>query len=155
MATRKSIPNPIQRASKTKAAKVAPEKKAPEKLNEKPADSHPVKDAGLALVASVKKKIKLVRDSFTIPKDEYVTLSDLKLRSARLDREAKKSEVLRAGIEALSKMSEAMFSAALDAISSLKTGRPKHSKKTGSKKTTKNATKNATEKTTKKTTKKT
>lgn len=147
MATRKSSPKPIQTASKTKAAKLTPAKRAPKKSNEKPADSHPVKDAGLALVASVKKKIKLVRDSFTIPKDEYVTLSDLKLRSARLDREAKKSEVLRAGIEALRKMSDAMFSAALDAISSLKTGRPKHSKKTGSKKTTKNPTKKTTKKT--------
>ena len=88
-----------------------------------------------------------MRDTFTIPKYEYITLSDLKLRSARLDRQAKKSEVLRAGIEALSKMSDALFSAALDAIPSLKTGRPKHSKKTGSKKMTKNATKKITKKT--------
>ena len=76
-----------------------------------------------------------------------ITLSDSKLRSARLGRQAKKIEVLSAGIEALSKVSDALFSAALDAIPSLKTGRPKHSKKTGSKKMTKNATKKITKKT--------
>jgi len=46
------------------------------------------------------KKAKLVRDSFTIPKAEYVVLEELKLRAAKLGRPTKKSEVLRAGVQA-------------------------------------------------------
>lgn len=135
MAASKPGPKSKQKSTNSKPAKAAPAKKTSRKATQPSADSQPVKDAGAALVASVKKKIKLVRDSFTMPKNEYITLSDLKLRSARLGREAKKSELLRAGIEALSKMSDAVFSAALDAIPSLKTGRPKASKKAAAKKT--------------------
>jgi len=75
-----------------------------------------------------------VRDSFAMPKNEYHALSDLKLRSARLGMPAKKSEILRAGVAVLSKMSDTGFAAALDAIPSLKTGRPKDSKKSDEKK---------------------
>jgi len=134
MASRKSSSDPKHKPSKAKPAKRAPAKKAVKQPTRQLGDSQPVKEAGVASVASEKKKIKLVRDSFTIPKNEYITLSDLKLRSARLGRQAKKSEVLRAGIEALNKMSDILFSAALDAIPSLKTGRPKDSKKADAKK---------------------
>lgn len=71
------------------------------------------------------KKPKLVRDSFTIPKDEYSTLDQLKQRAVGLAQAAKKSEVLRAGIKALSSMSDKDFLAALRAVPSIKTGRPK------------------------------
>ena len=95
----------------------------------------PAKNVSVVTSSSDKQKIKLVRDSFTIPKNEYIALIDLKLRSIRMGRPAKKSEVLRAGIAALSKMSDALFSAALDDAPSLKTGRPKDSKKVAVKKT--------------------
>lgn len=71
------------------------------------------------------RKPKLVRDSFTIPKDEYGVLTELKQRCAKLDHPAKKSEVLRAGIKALSGMSDKSLLAALKAVPSIKTGRPK------------------------------
>jgi len=70
-------------------------------------------------------KNKLVRDSFTIPKSEYLVLEALKLRAAKLARPTKKSEVIRAGIRALSGMNDKAFLAALGAIPSIKTGRPK------------------------------
>jgi hypothetical protein len=70
-------------------------------------------------------KTKLVRDSFTIPKSEYAVLEALKLRAATLARPSKKSEVLRAGIVVLTAMSDKAFVAALNAVPSLKTGRPK------------------------------
>ncbi|MBC7682781.1 MAG: hypothetical protein H7172_10635 [Ferruginibacter sp.] len=70
------------------------------------------------------KKPKLVRDSFTIPKAEYTVLDDLKLRSIALAQPAKKSELLRAGIKALAAMSDAALSAALQAVPTIKTGRP-------------------------------
>lgn len=68
---------------------------------------------------------KLVRDSFTIPKSEYMVLETLKLRSATLARPAKKGELLRAGICALNAMGDKAFLSALAAVPSLKTGRPK------------------------------
>jgi hypothetical protein len=70
------------------------------------------------------KKPKLVRDSFTIPKDEYVVLEVLKQRAAKLGQPAKKSEVLRAGVKALAAMPDAGFAAALAAVPAVKTGRP-------------------------------
>jgi hypothetical protein len=74
---------------------------------------------------AAKTRHKLVRDSFTIPKSEYAVLESLKLRAAKLARPSKKSELLRAGICALRGMSDRDFLAALGAVPSLKTGRPK------------------------------
>jgi hypothetical protein len=74
-------------------------------------------------------KPKLVRDSFTIPKDEYLVLSELKARMTTLMQPAKKSELLRAGLKVLAAMSDAAIKKALLAVPSIKTGRPAHSKK--------------------------
>ena len=70
------------------------------------------------------KKPKLVRDSFTIPKAEYLVLDDLKQRANKLTRPAKKSELLRAGIKALAALSDAAFLTALAQVPAIKTGRP-------------------------------
>lgn len=70
------------------------------------------------------KKLKLVRDSFTIPKAEYTVLEDLKLRAAKLGRPTKKSEVLRAGVQALAAMGDAAFLACVSSVPAVKTGRP-------------------------------
>lgn len=70
------------------------------------------------------KKIKLVRDSFTMPKTEYVAIDALKARAARLGRPAKKSEMLRAGVQALTAMTDAQFLACVSAVPAIKTGRP-------------------------------
>ena len=74
-------------------------------------------------------KAELVRDSFTIPKDEYLVLSALKDRAAHLRRPTKKSELLRAGIGVLQGLSDRAFLAAITKVPSLKTGRPKESPK--------------------------
>ena len=71
------------------------------------------------------KKPKLVRDSFTIPKEEYAVLAELKQRCATLAQPTKKSELLRAGIKALAGMGDKSLLAALKAVPSIKTGRPK------------------------------
>ena len=70
------------------------------------------------------KKPKLVRDSFTIPKDEYSVLDDLKQRAGGLSRTVKKSELLRAGVKALAAMPDAAFLSALRVVPVVKTGRP-------------------------------
>lgn len=73
------------------------------------------------------KKPKMVRDSFTFPKTEYAALDELKQRAIKLAQPSKKGELLRAGIKALSTMSDVAFLQALKAVPSIKTGRPKKS----------------------------
>lgn len=70
------------------------------------------------------KKPKLVRDSFTIPKNEYAAIDALKSRAIALGTSVKKSELLRAGLVALQGLSDAAYKAALSAVPTLKTGRP-------------------------------
>jgi len=70
------------------------------------------------------KKPKMVRDSFTFPKAEYAVLDALKLRAAKLGNPVKKTELLRAGVKAIAAMQDSALIAALQAVPSLKTGRP-------------------------------
>lgn len=70
------------------------------------------------------KKVKLVRDSFTMPKSEYAAIDVLKARVARLGRPSKKSEMLRAGVMALSAMPDAQLLGCLAGLPAIKTGRP-------------------------------
>ena len=100
------------------AAKKAPVKSAVTKTTQAVKTVKPVKP----------KKPKLVRDSFTIPKDEYVVIEGLKTRAGKLGQAVKKSELLRAGVKALAAMSDIQFKAALSNVPTIKTGRPKGSK---------------------------
>ncbi len=70
------------------------------------------------------KKPKLVRDSFTFPKDEYQAIAGLKQKALGLKHSAKKSEILRAGLMLLNGLSDKAFLAALSKVPALKTGRP-------------------------------
>lgn len=70
-------------------------------------------------------KIKMERDSFTMPKDEYAQLALLKARLAALGQPAKKSELLRAGIKLLVAMSDNTLKMTMAKIPVIKTGRPK------------------------------
>lgn len=106
--------NPVRKTTASKS----PVKTAPTK------SSKPVKVDKPAKV----KKPKLVRDSFTIPKDEYVVIDSLKMRAGKLGQAVKKSELLRAGVKALAAMSDIQFKAALSNVPTIKTGRPKSSK---------------------------
>ena len=66
-----------------------------------------------------------VRDSFTIPKDEYAVLDTLKDRATALAHPVMKSELLRAGLKVLAGLSDSALRSALEAVPSIKTGRPK------------------------------
>ena len=76
------------------------------------------------VAATKDKKIKVVRDSYTIPKTEYVQLGDLKKRTLSLGLAAKKSELIRAGLLLLAKQSDAQLKASLSQVPAIKTGRP-------------------------------
>ncbi|WP_052162425.1 hypothetical protein [Aquabacterium sp. NJ1] len=73
-------------------------------------------------------KIKLVRDSFTMPADDWALIAQLKERAVAFKRPAKKSELLRAGLQALAALPDAKLKAALDSLLPLKPGRPKGEK---------------------------
>ena len=123
----KAAPKPLTRktagSAKTvktvKAVKVAPPAAKPAQAVKKA-----VPPAPAAPKSEKSKKPKLIRDSFTIPKAEYVVLDELKLRANKLMRPAKKSELLRAGIKALSAMTDSALLAALKQVPAIKTGRP-------------------------------
>ena len=81
-----------------------------------------------AVAVAVAPKGKMVRDSFTFPDAEYEQLKELKQRAIKLSRPAKKGEVLRAGLLALQAMNDRAFCRAIDAVPTIKTGRPKSRK---------------------------
>lgn len=66
-----------------------------------------------------------VRDSFTMPREDFELIDALKARALDVKRVAKKSELLRAGLHALNILEAAALAAALDRLMPVKTGRPK------------------------------
>lgn len=70
------------------------------------------------------KKAKLVRDSFTMPGLEYALIATLKKRCLDAGVSAKKSEILRAAVANLAKLSDASVVAAVRRLEVIKTGRP-------------------------------
>lgn len=113
----------VKKAAPRKAAQGVVSKKVvvTQKPAAAPQAAKPVKPAKV-------KKPKMVRDSFTMPKDEYTVIDSLKVRSGTLGQAVKKSELLRAGIKALAAMSDIQFKAALSNVPTIKTGRPTNAK---------------------------
>jgi len=103
----KTASKPTVKAAPSKAAK-----KARPRPQENPIAEHKFK------------KPKLVRDSFTFPKDEYQAIAELKHKALNLKHSSKKSEILRAGLKLLSGLNDKAFLAALAKVPALKTGRP-------------------------------
>ncbi len=66
----------------------------------------------------------LVRDSFTMPEQEYAVLADVKSACLRAGIDVKKSELLRVGVALLGQLDVATLRAVLAALPQLKTGRP-------------------------------
>ena len=116
-------------AAKPVAAKTPAVKSAAVKTPAKPAAKAAPKKADKEKTAKPVKekstKLKMERDSFTMPKTEYAQFHVLKERLNKLGQPAKKSELLRAGIMQLSAMTDAALKAALAKVPAIKTGRPK------------------------------
>lgn len=71
-----------------------------------------------------KHKIKVVRDSFTMPVDEYAKIAEIKEVCAKAMMHVKKSEVLRAGLILLAQLDAVQLQRALGSLEKIKTGRP-------------------------------
>lgn len=81
-----------------------------------------------AVVATAEppKKDKLIRDSFTLPREDFELIALLKDRALDFKRPTKKSELLRAGLQALAGLDQTRLRASLEALRPLKAGRPKN-----------------------------
>lgn len=109
-----AAPKPLAKAAKPAAAEV----KAVEAVK-----VVAVKEAK-AEKAVKKPKLKVVRDSFTMPQNEYQKITEIKELCLKSGMQVKKSEVLRAGVIALCAMDEAQLNKAMSALDKIKTGRP-------------------------------
>ena len=122
---------PVKAAAKTPAAKPTAPKAPTKPALAKPtatAKAAPIKAEKPKAVKPAKEKtpkLKMERDSFTMPKTEYAQFHVLKERLNKLGQPAKKSELLRAGIMQLTAMTDAALKAALGKVPAIKTGRPK------------------------------
>ena len=132
---------PATKASPTTAAaknapKLARPSKAPTptkqtapKVNVAPATKHLVtkpkaSKADKPAKKDKPKKIKMVRDSFTMPETDYALLAELKKNCLQAGLHVKKSELLRAGLLSLSKLPDSLLIKAVAQVEILKTGRP-------------------------------
>lgn len=112
------------RVEKTKADK--PEKsdkpvkgKAKAEKSEKPKKTEKKEEK-----AKPVKPAKLMRDSFTMPENEYAQFDALKKRLLAQGVAAKKSELLRAGIALLASLDDAALQDTVQRVEIIKTGRP-------------------------------
>lgn len=119
--TAKVVKKVVEPAEATKPAKVVKDIEVAAKV---------VKVVKAAKVAKTLKEPKLpkkpqvVRDSFTMPGNEYARIAEIKENGLKLGLQVKKSEVLRAGLKALFAMDEAQLKVALSGLEKIKTGRP-------------------------------
>jgi hypothetical protein len=96
-------------ASKSSALIAAPEVAAPATVSKKP----------------IKPRAVLVRDSFTMPEADFALIAALKATALEGKRAAKKSELLRAGLQMLAGLDTESLVVALNRLATIKTGRPK------------------------------
>ena len=89
----------------------------------------PEAPAAASTTAEAKDKLrkgKLVRDSFTMPEQEYAVLGQVKKACIKAGFEIKKSELLRIGVALISQLDMATLQRVLDSLPTLKTGRPRN-----------------------------
>ena len=109
------MPAPASEA-KAAAPKKAAVKAAPKKAAAKPAPVEAPREKV--------RKVKLVRDSFTMPETEYAVLGQVKKACLKAGVDIKKSELLRVGVALISQLDMATLQKVLASLPELKTGRP-------------------------------
>lgn len=93
----------------------------------KDSSSAPEEDVVTHSIPKKAAKIKLIRDSFTFPAQDYEKISTIKKACLAEGMNVKKSEILRAGLHLLTNLNLADLKQALDQVEKLPTGRPKSS----------------------------
>jgi hypothetical protein len=108
-------------AKKPSAKKLSSKKTTVQKTTSKRPKVVPVEVAP----APKAKKVKLIRDSFTMPGHEYQVLQDIKKAALKAGIELKKSDLLRIGVGMLKNFSVTQLDKARAALTKLSAGRPK------------------------------
>lgn len=127
-ASNKAIKKPVVRKApaKTAPATKAPTRKVPAPKQAAPKTT-PTVEANEKSPKKVKKnskKVKVIRDSFTMPESDYSKIADLKQLCLKGGIQVKKSELLRAGLHALGKLTAAQLKTTMNSLEKIKTGRP-------------------------------
>lgn len=127
---RKSMAVSKAAAKKAPAAKAAaPASKPASKPAAKPASGAvklaPVSEKKVKKGKKAGSKVKVVRDSFTMPQSDYEKIGELKQLCLKSGMHVKKSELLRAGLHALAKLNATQLKLAVSSLEKIKTGRPK------------------------------
>lgn len=114
---------PVARARKATTAKPRP---APAKAKPAVAAKPEKKDKKAKKTGGkIELKVKVVRDSFTMPQNDYAKIAELKQVCQKAGLQVKKSELLRAGLHALGKLSVVQLKQTIAQMEQIKTGRPK------------------------------
>lgn len=109
---------------KAAAPKAVSAKAAPAAKPAKPVKSaKPVKPVKAPKVTKPV-KLKIVRDSFTMPEADFALIEQIKQRALGWKQPAKKSEVLRAALQALQALPDAKVRQLLSGLTPIKKGRP-------------------------------
>ena len=66
----------------------------------------------------------MVRDSYTMPENDYAKLAELKKKCLKAGVPVKKSELLRAGLTVLAKLPTTALLKTVKQVEKIKTGRP-------------------------------
>lgn len=129
----RSLPTKVVASNKPEPAPtvkvVTPTKVAAKVANKNPVvksevTTSKVVKAGKISKADKPKKIKMVRDSFSMPENDYLQFAALKRKCLLAGVHVKKSELLRAGLLCLSKLSDSELVNIVGQVEILKTGRP-------------------------------
>lgn len=74
-------------------------------------------------------KVRVIRDSFTLPAGDYDLIAAVRQRCLSAAVNVTKSEVIRAGLQALQQMPEPDLIRLVNSLEKIKTGRPPEKKK--------------------------
>ena len=119
------VKRPAAPASAILPAQVAPAKSKPAaRTARRVIGDNPAAPQKTAKNKDAKKKNKVVRDSFTMPENDYAKLAALKTRCLSAGVHVKKSELLRAGLQVLETLPAKKLQAIIAGVENIKTGRP-------------------------------
>lgn len=118
----------VKPKSVAKSRAAAPTPKPAEKSKARPGSAA---EKGKKAAPAAKEKIRkprLIRDSFTMPEEEYAVLGDVKKLCLKAGIEVKKSELLRIGVAHIRQLSLPELKKSIASLMPLKAGRPKKEK---------------------------
>lgn len=112
-----------------KASKKTSTTKSVDVIETKKAVEPSIKELQTAVKKRKPAKEKVIRDSFSFPEHDYLKISELKKACLAEGIHVKKGELLRAGLQLLTKLSPAELKQAIEQVEKVKTGRPNSSQK--------------------------